>query len=73
MHKDKKAVKQFLRKHKCLNKFKRNLARIGKNNWFNLPFYGCSEVAAGFDWCISNEGHKYWSIINAQWLASRGY
>ena len=58
MCKDEKALKNFLRKHRILNRYRRNCLSI--TGGVPLHEINTHSVGAGFIWHLSPEGRDYW-------------
>lgn len=72
MTKEAKRLKNFLRKHRCLNKFRRNLARIpesaGVGYISSEPF---PNISGAFTWEWTPEEHEYWEKLYGMYLKSK--
>ncbi len=76
MTKEAKRLKNFLRKHRCLNRFRRNIRRVPESIFcIGGPPYDrfCKKptLSDAFVWELSPEGHEYWEKLDDMYLKSK--
>ena len=72
MTKEAKRLKNFLRKHGCLNKFRRNLSRIPESagsGYLNID--PSPKICDAFTWDWSPERNEYWEKLDDMYRKSK--